>query len=69
MSEGVELIEVGAAARRLGVSVQLVRRWVDRGDLAALRTTSGTRLIIGTDLSRLERQRAERLAKRIGGGR
>jgi molybdopterin-binding protein len=43
---------LGQAARLLGVSVDTVRRHVDRGELAALRSPGGHRLVDGADLAR-----------------
>lgn len=43
---------LGQAARILGVSVDTVRRHVDRGELAAARTPGGHRLVDGADLAR-----------------
>ena len=42
----------GQVADLLGVSVDTVRRWADSGRLATRRTSSGQRLIDGTDLAR-----------------
>ncbi|MEO6987804.1 MAG: helix-turn-helix transcriptional regulator [Aquihabitans sp.] len=43
---------IGQAAELLGVSPDTVRRLVDRGDVAAHRSTSGHREIDGADLAR-----------------
>jgi excisionase family DNA binding protein len=43
---------LGQAARLLGVSVDTVRRHVDRGELVATRSPGGHRLVDGCDLAR-----------------
>jgi molybdopterin-binding protein len=43
---------LGQAARLLGVSVDTVRRHVDRGELVATRSPGGHRLVDGRDLAR-----------------
>ena len=48
---------LGQAARLLGVSVDTVRRYADKGELGSTRTAGGQRLVDGADLARL----AERL--------
>jgi excisionase family DNA binding protein len=53
------LVEVTPAARRLGCSKDNVRRLVDSGRLAAIRTANGQRLIIGEALDEMARKRAE----------
>lgn len=58
-----ETIAVGEAARRLGVSVATIKRWVTKGVLAAVRTGGGHRRILLADLHRLVNQdRARDLA-------
>ena len=44
---------MGEAARLLGVSVDTVRRWSDRGDVRARRTPGRQRLLEGADLAKL----------------
>jgi len=52
---------MGEAAELLGVSVDTVRRHVDRGELASRRTEGGHRLVDGVDLARLAAEgRADR---------
>lgn len=56
---GVPLYRIGHAAELLGVSVDTVRRWADEGQLAAVRSAGGQRLVDGADLARLAIQRAD----------
>jgi molybdopterin-binding protein len=46
------MLRMGQAADLLGVSVDTVRRLVDRGELVAERGASGQRLVDGADLAR-----------------
>ena len=55
-----ELVEVTEAAREIGRSAQLVRRLVDRGDLKALRTASGQRLILRESLDAMVHERSRK---------
>jgi molybdopterin-binding protein len=48
----VPLYRLGQAARILGVSVDTVRRYVDAGRLATVRSAGRQRLVEGRDLSR-----------------
>jgi molybdopterin-binding protein len=48
----VALLRMGQAAELLGVSVDTVRRLVDRGDLVAERGPNGQRMVDGADLAR-----------------
>lgn len=41
-----DYMTTGEASRYLGVSAETVRRWVDSGQLAAVRTASGRRLVL-----------------------
>lgn len=52
----LDLMEVTEAARRLDCSASWIRRLVDTGRLAALRTTSGQRLISADAVEALRRQ-------------
>lgn len=45
-------LRIGQAAELLGVSVDTVRRLVDRGDVAGGRTDAGHRYVDGEDLAR-----------------
>ena len=49
---------VGDAADLLGVSPDTVRRWVDSGELPAVRTSSGRRQVDGKALARFLTERA-----------
>jgi excisionase family DNA binding protein len=48
-----ETVSAGEAARRLGVAVATIQRWVDKGLLHAERTPGGHRRIYVTELRRL----------------
>ena len=50
--------KIGDAANLLGVSVDMVRRWVDSGEIDAHRTHGGHRLIYGDDLAKFAQSRA-----------
>lgn len=52
-------MRLGEAADRLGVSVDTVRRWADRGRLGSTRTAGGQREVDDADVARLARERAE----------
>lgn len=56
---GAPLYRLGRAAELLGVSVDTVRRWADEGQLAAVRSAGGQRLVDGADLARLATQLAD----------
>jgi excisionase family DNA binding protein len=60
----MDLIEVTPAAQRLGASKDTVRRLVDSGRLAAIRTLNGQRLILGEALEEMVHERSKRLAQR-----
>jgi excisionase family DNA binding protein len=47
------------ASRRLGVHASTLRRWVDQGDITALRTPGGHRRFALSDLERFERERRQ----------
>ena len=55
-----ELFRIGEAARLLGVSIHVVRRWVDDGVLSARRSDGGQRLVEGAELARLALARTEK---------
>jgi molybdopterin-binding protein len=50
--------KIGEAANLLGVSSDMVRRWVDSGEIDAHRTHGGHRLINGNDLAKFAQKRA-----------
>jgi len=54
----VEQFRLGQAAELLGVSPDTVRRWVDAGDLEAVRTAGGQRAIPGPALAAFARSLA-----------
>ena len=49
---------IGQAAELLGVSPDTVRRWVDAGQLPAVRTSGGQRRLDGAALARFSAERA-----------
>ncbi|HEX6393379.1 MAG TPA: helix-turn-helix transcriptional regulator [Acidimicrobiales bacterium] len=49
---------VGQASDLLGVSSDTVRRWIDNGELPALRSSGGRRRIAGEELARFLTKRA-----------
>jgi excisionase family DNA binding protein len=50
MSESVELMSIGEAARVLGVAVDTLRRWEREGKIAATRTLGGQRRFTRSDV-------------------
>lgn len=48
-----DLLSIGEAARRLGVSVTTLRRWDDNGLIASTRTLGGQRRFLAEDVERL----------------
>lgn len=67
-----KLVSIGEVARRLGVSVDVARSLVDKGELPAARTAGRHRLVHPEDLERLEtawasRRRQPNDARRGGG--
>lgn len=50
-------LTVGSAARRIGVTSQTIRNWERLGKLRALRTETGVRLFLATDVEALARER------------
>jgi excisionase family DNA binding protein len=66
MSTLDDLLELSAAARRLGLSADRVRQLIDEGKLLALRTSTGRRLVRTADLEKFsgerERQSSSALA-------
>lgn len=57
-------VRLGRAAEMLGVSADTVRRWVDAGQLEAIRSSSGQRLI---ELASVQRLLDERRHAQLGG--
>ena len=53
-----DLISIGEAARRLGVSVTTLRRWDDNGLIASTRTLGGQRRFLTEDVERVKSERA-----------
>ena len=49
-----DYMTTGEAARFLAVSAETVRRWVDEGKLAAVRTASGRRLVLCSSVAALQ---------------
>ncbi|MGQ0608157.1 MAG: TOBE domain-containing protein [Chloroflexota bacterium] len=50
-------LRIGAAAELLGLSVDTLRRWAARGDLAVTRTDGGQRLVSLAEVSRILAER------------
>lgn len=48
-----ELITVGEAAKRVGVSVQTVRRWCNQGHLTVRRTPGNQRRLVAAEVDAL----------------
>ena len=53
-----DLISIGEAARRLGVSVNTLRRWDDNGLIRSTRTLGGQRRFLTEDVERVKSERA-----------
>lgn len=51
--ETQDLLSIGEAARRLGVSVNTLRRWDDNGLIRSTRTLGGQRRFLTEDVDRL----------------
>jgi excisionase family DNA binding protein len=49
-----EYVPMRSAAERLGVHVNTVRNWIDKGILPAIKLPSGTRRVALEDLERME---------------
>lgn len=55
---GTRTAPLFAAARMLGVSIQTIRRWADRGKLRHTRSIGGHRRVFVEDVIQLKRERA-----------
>ena len=64
--ETYSLVSVGSFAREAAVSPQTVRRWVDSGQIAAIRIAGGYRLIERAEADRFLQRRAEGWEQRAG---
>jgi len=53
-------LRIGAAAELLGLSVDTLRRWASRGDLAVTRTDGGQRLVSLSEVNRILAERRSR---------
>jgi excisionase family DNA binding protein len=53
MSETPDLLPIGEAARRLGVSVETIRRWDRAGKITSTRTVGGQRRFPASEVERL----------------
>lgn len=53
-----ELLPIGEAARRLGVSVETVRRWDRDGLIRATRTLGNQRRFLTSEIDRVRENRA-----------
>lgn len=51
--EGADLLPIGEVARRLGVSVDTIRRWDKAGKITAIRTPTGHRRFHVAEVDRL----------------
>jgi excisionase family DNA binding protein len=60
----VELISLGEAARRLGVSPESVRHWANSGRIPHLRTPGGRRFFRTDDIQRWIESRIKEAAVR-----
>jgi len=58
MVNAESLLLTSDVARVFHVSAQAVRQWERQGRISALRTLGGTRLFRGSDVLRLQQQRA-----------
>lgn len=56
-SSSEEIVPISEAARRLGVSVDTLRRWDTSGKLSAIRLPSGQRRFRASDIKQLLAQR------------
>src|SRR5919108_801918 len=54
---GGDLIPIGEAARRLGLSIDTLRRWERAGRLKTVRAASNVRMVTEPELDRLVRRR------------
>ena len=52
-STEADLLPIGETARRLGVSVDTIRRWESAGKIAAIRTPGGQRRFPAAEVARL----------------
>ena len=52
-TNAVDLLAIGEAARRLGVSVETVRRWDRNGRISSVRTLGGQRRFTIAEIERL----------------
>jgi molybdopterin-binding protein len=52
-----ETYRIGEAAKALGVRVETLRRWEREGTLATTRTAGGQRMVSGSEVARLMRER------------
>ena len=57
-----EVTTLTRASRRLGVTVETVRRWADSGRIRAVRDPVGRRLVLVDDVKRLAARNTRRRA-------
>jgi hypothetical protein len=62
----IELITTGLLAREAEVSTETIRRKIDAGQILAIRTSSGYRLIERAEADRFLQRRAARREPRAG---
>lgn len=65
MIEAETIVNVQEAGRVLGLGPQRTRQLIDAGDLPAVRTSTGMRLVKLSDAERLAEQRATRSAAKV----
>jgi molybdopterin-binding protein len=58
-------IRIGAAAERLGVSVDTLRRWTESGRIKVRRSRGGQRLLTLTEVGKLQAERPTRRQRPI----
>jgi excisionase family DNA binding protein len=60
----VEFITTGTLAREAAVAAETIRRKIDAGEIAALKTANGYRIISRADADQFLQRRAEQLEQK-----